>query len=305
MPNATRPTTITCARCGTEKKVGRGGPVPIYCSAACRSILSNERARTDGRREAWNAKARTQAATQRQAAAKPCPYCGEHITNPRRKQCGSPDCKRAFNADRMRTYMRTYRAETGQRYAGQYTPKPRQRTVTCAYCGEEATVTKSSARYCSRDCWYEARRATHARIAPYRPRRNALRIQVIVVRRATRRRWYSACCPACTTWFVTDNPNHRACSTRCGRRLSKDRRRALERNAFVAHVSRPQVYERDQWTCQLCGEAVLRDEVVPHPQAPTLDHIVALSRGGTHEPANVQLAHYYCNTIKNADEWPG
>ncbi|MFI5992496.1 HNH endonuclease [Streptomyces sp. NPDC051362] len=107
----------------------------------------------------------------------------------------------------------------------------------------------------------------------------------------------------CSTWFVTDNPRDQNCSRRCGRRAAKDRRRALERDAFVEHVSRPEVYERDQWTCQLCGEAVLRYEVVPHPQAPTLDHIVALAQGGTHESANVQLAHFYCNTIKNDGEW--
>ncbi|WP_434744799.1 HNH endonuclease [Streptomyces sp. A-14] len=104
--------------------------------------------------------------------------------------------------------------------------------------------------------------------------------------------------PLCDTWFVTDNPRDRNCSPRCGRRADKDKRRALERQAFVAPVSRPQVYERDHWTCQLCREPVVRDQVVPHPQAPTLDHVIPLARGGTHEPANVQLAHYLCNSIK-------
>jgi 5-methylcytosine-specific restriction endonuclease McrA len=31
-----------------------------------------------------------------------------------------------------------------------------------------------------------------------------------------------------------------------------------------------------------------------------LDHIVPLSRGGTHEPSNVQLAHYGCNSKRGA-----
>lgn len=47
----------------------------------------------------------------------PCPYCGDHMTNARRKQCGKPDCKRAFNAERMRDWQRTYRQEYGQWYA--------------------------------------------------------------------------------------------------------------------------------------------------------------------------------------------
>jgi 5-methylcytosine-specific restriction endonuclease McrA len=39
------------------------------------------------------------------------------MINPRRKQCGKPDCKRAFNAERMRKWQKNYRTEHGQRYA--------------------------------------------------------------------------------------------------------------------------------------------------------------------------------------------
>ncbi|MEU9218915.1 HNH endonuclease [Streptomyces sp. NPDC048376] len=35
------------------------------------------------------------------------------MANPRRKQCGKPDCKRAFNADRVREWNRAYKAEHG------------------------------------------------------------------------------------------------------------------------------------------------------------------------------------------------
>ncbi|NEA63940.1 HNH endonuclease [Streptomyces sp. SID12488] len=41
------------------------------------------------------------------------------------------------------------------------------------------------------------------------------------------------------------------------------------------------------------------DSRVPSPMAPTLDHIVPLARGGSHEPANVQAAHFLCNNKKN------
>ena len=45
-----------------------------------------------------------------------CPYCSAAMANPRRKQCGKPDCKRAFNAERMRKWQREYQAEHGQWY---------------------------------------------------------------------------------------------------------------------------------------------------------------------------------------------
>jgi 5-methylcytosine-specific restriction endonuclease McrA len=31
----------------------------------------------------------------------------------------------------------------------------------------------------------------------------------------------------------------------------------------------------------------------------TLDHVVPLAKGGTHEPANTQIAHAVCNSRKN------
>ena len=32
---------------------------------------------------------------------------------------------------------------------------------------------------------------------------------------------------------------------------------------------------------------------------PSIDHIIPVSRGGTHTWDNVQLAHRYCNSIKS------
>lgn len=49
-------------------------------------------------------------------ATRACPYCSAPMANPRRKQCGKPDCKRAFNAERMRKWQREYQAEHGQWY---------------------------------------------------------------------------------------------------------------------------------------------------------------------------------------------
>jgi 5-methylcytosine-specific restriction endonuclease McrA len=45
------------------------------------------------------------------------------------------------------------------------------------------------------------------------------------------------------------------------------------------------------------------DSKVPDRLAPTIDHIVPLARGGTHEPSNVQSAHFICNALKGDREW--
>lgn len=65
-------------------------------------------------------------------------------------------------------------------------------------------------------------------------------------------------------------------------------------------VYRKRIAERDGWRCKICGKQVNKRAKVPHPSAPTLDHIVPLAAGGRHEPTNVQLAHFRCNRIKNA-----
>ena len=62
------------------------------------------------------------------------------------------------------------------------------------------------------------------------------------------------------------------------------------------------MFQRDRWTCQLCGKRVVRSAVVPHPRAPVIDHIVPLAAGaevgGVDAPWNVQCAHFLCNSYK-------
>lgn len=72
------------------------------------------------------------------------------------------------------------------------------------------------------------------------------------------------------------------------------------RSAYVEDVNPRFVFERDGWICQLCFQPVPQDIEVNDPWAPTIDHITPLGglHGGTHEYANVQLAHRECNTRK-------
>jgi 5-methylcytosine-specific restriction endonuclease McrA len=62
-------------------------------------------------------------------------------------------------------------------------------------------------------------------------------------------------------------------------------------------VTRYKVFERDGFTCRLCGERT-EPKMLPHPRAATVDHVVPLSRGGGHTWGNVQCAHYECNMRK-------
>jgi 5-methylcytosine-specific restriction endonuclease McrA len=85
------------------------------------------------------------------------------------------------------------------------------------------------------------------------------------------------------------------------RRDTYHRRRALKlATAVDGPVIRDEIAERDEYRCGLCGEPVDMDVAYPDTLSPSLDHILPLSRGGSHTPGNVQLAHLGCNVAKGA-----
>ena len=77
-------------------------------------------------------------------------------------------------------------------------------------------------------------------------------------------------------------------------------RRAARLSLPRERVERAVVFARDGFCCQLCGDPLDMDARRSAPFAPTLDHIVPLSKGGHHTYANTQAAHFRCNTSKGA-----
>ena len=84
--------------------------------------------------------------------------------------------------------------------------------------------------------------------------------------------------------WEADNPeraltNHRHCL---------EHRRAKMRQVPFEKIDRDLVYQRDAGICGICGKPLERSEL-------TIDHIVAVSKGGGHLYANVHSAHRLCN----------
>jgi len=82
-------------------------------------------------------------------------------------------------------------------------------------------------------------------------------------------------------------------------------RKAKERAAKVETVDPYKVFEQAGWLCRLCGVATPRVKRGSYePDAPELDHIHPLSKGGEHSYANTQCACRACNAAKSdALEW--
>lgn len=95
--------------------------------------------------------------------------------------------------------------------------------------------------------------------------------------------------------YCSDACLHKAC-----KRTSRLRGKARKRSATVERVNPNRVFARDGWRCHLCGKAAdATKRGTYHPNAPELDHILPLSKGGEHSYANTACAHRKCNAAKS------
>lgn len=86
-------------------------------------------------------------------------------------------------------------------------------------------------------------------------------------------------------------------------KADRDRLKGYLRRSHVADresetFAADEIFQRDCWICGLCGKKVHRNLQWPHKGSASLDHIQPISKGGKHVRANVQCAHFGCNSRK-------
>lgn len=106
-------------------------------------------------------------------------------------------------------------------------------------------------------------------------------------------------CGWCGEYFVAAGAKARFCSSKCKTQESFLRRSAG--GTFkISAKRRKEIYERDGWTCQICSHPV--DASLGHTDnwSATLDHVIpqALQLVPDHSPANLRLAHRWCNSAR-------
>jgi 5-methylcytosine-specific restriction endonuclease McrA len=67
---------------------------------------------------------------------------------------------------------------------------------------------------------------------------------------------------------------------------------------------RREIYERDGWTCYLCDKPLDLSAGPNGNRAPSLDHVIPRSKGGTHDPSNLKTACRSCNSRKGVSYEP-
>lgn len=93
----------------------------------------------------------------------------------------------------------------------------------------------------------------------------------------------------------------RFCSALCAKKAERRRSRAVKAGVDWEHYTLADIAARDGFRCGLCRRKVNMALTVPHRRAPTVDHIVPRANGGHDVRVNVQLAHFICNSRKQAN----
>lgn len=183
------------------------------------------------------------------------------------------------------------------------TCRPRKRplvdaaTRECPECG--ASFTSSTRVFCSARCRFS--------------------------RRNKGRRIPCASCGAPIYWSTTSRPRGEARCRECirsehgcgtvasykrGCRCVECRRANAEatrnylppafRHHWISPADRVAIYDRDAWTCQICGVPVDVNVHHLHRLAPSLDHIEpqSLALIPDHRPENLRTAHRGCNSAR-------
>lgn len=126
----------------------------------------------------------------------------------------------------------------------------------------------------------------------------------VTVVASTPRGFVSHSCGHCGVGFLFDwrttGTAPRFCTVRCTRRWHRARHRRRQGRFAPTRAERLAIYERDDWTCQLCFEPVEPDADPASDWFPTLDHIECQSWAlvPDHSPSNLRLAHRWCNSVR-------
>lgn len=178
----------------------------------------------------------------------------------------------------------------------------------CGYCGTSYRPTngKGDRKYCSRDCYADANRKGPKRWPASRV--------------------HPACCAECSRSF-SSRTKRATCGKECQRKQTSKQVSARiqqryridpafrDRVIAKAHARRADklglgsktvllsyLIKRDRGLCQIPACVFKSRKVAPlgskGPRKPSIDHIVPLNKGGTHELSNVQLGHARCNSTK-------
>lgn len=292
--------TRTCPHCEAGFTPSRG--TQKYCTPICQRRAE---------------KARANARKRESLPPKQCKNCGTILSARNREYCGTPECVRTspltcakcqkdkqpedFSRDKGRSngyhqYCKPcarelsairYRKRNGlpEDYKAPTEWSIKDKAATCEHCGHAFKWKTHKAKYCSQRCSGKAIGYQHQPGTKPKP---AIQVQIKQ-------------CANCKKLFITHSAKLLNCSSECINEWQKQqvrKRRARMYSAKYVVFSYREVFERDEWECGICSEPIDPELEYPDGGSVSLDHVIPISRGGTHTPGNAQAAHLRCNLSK-------
>jgi 5-methylcytosine-specific restriction endonuclease McrA len=157
--------------------------------------------------------------------------------------------------------------------------KALERVFTCVACSTPFATTHKR-KYCSEQCQDKYRNRLRY-IGPHTKQ-----------------------CQVCNKPFLAKGKDKKNCSIECWKEAEKARHIRVRyhiKRTQIEKVDRNRVFEAYNWHCAMCHTPTpteLKGSFLPNE--PTLDHIIPLSKGGSHTYNNLQLLCRRCNcAVKN------
>jgi hypothetical protein len=188
-----------------------------------------------------------------------------------------------------------------------------KRMVPCSWCGAEVLkhVTGNKARrpVCSESCRgnlvrrdnLEVRLHSSQLVGPVKPRRIKPYPTWQTELPAVNRRFVNGHCVWCGDQFTSEVWGRSVAPLCCSPVCTKRRQWANkgQTSNWIVPRRRYEIYERDNWTCQLCNGPVDKTLHVNDQWAASLDHIIPQSHQlvPDHSSSNLRLAHRWCNAV--------
>ena len=304
-----------CKRCGVEfnRAAGKRGPLRLYCSTQCR----------------WIGEPR-QVGTCRQCKG-PLP-----TTNRRRQFCSEPCRQEALKTERVCVRCGVTFRSVNAKFCTSACASRRAHdalpTHICEVCGKVfKRSVNGTMRCCSRECGFLLQKKERSAskdqrgltAEPWRGRYIKVEFakcegcDLIICKRLNRKFCSDACCYAsklipkaihsltckeCHSEFKSLSKRSSFCSKACVRAdLKRRQKHKIKADGTVFNrVTFGEVYYASDGKCHICGllaPRYLRGSGLF--AEPTIDHVVPLSRGGSHRLENVKLAHRACNSSKS------
>lgn len=216
-----------------------------------------------------------------------CQLCGMDMSGmplpargPRPKYCGDR-CRNRASVDNQRADGR-YQAKLAQRRESWQPALKSDRE--CVICGSTYLTSRVNSETCSPACTNSKRESFPIRLCSVEGCSRAYRAKDLCAMH-----WRSK---------AREDGREKPPLWTEARRATYHKRRAQKFKTQVQNIIPVDVYIRDGWNCGICYGSVDPTSTFPDPMSPSLDHILPLSKGGTHTLDNVQLAHLRCNCSK-------